>query len=103
MAKEYTVTIEHLKGAPSHDGKTNVITQVEYQIVGVDGEYSHNIYGNISVDYDADNFIEFDDLEEADVIAWVEAHPAYTNNINWLSEFIDNMKVPMDVGLQKPW
>ena len=50
------------------------------------------------------NFTEFNDLTEADVIAWVEAHPAYTNSKNWLSDFIDNnMKVPMDVGLEKPW
>ena len=103
MAKVYTTTIESLRGAPSYDGKTNVITAVNFQIVCVDGEYSHNYYGDISVDYDADNFIEFDDLTEANVIAWVEAHQAYTNGKNWLSDFVDNLKVPMDVGLEKPW
>lgn len=103
MAKVYTTTIESLRGAPSYDGKTNVITAVNFQIVCVDGEYSHNYYGDISVDYDADNFIEFNDLTEANVIAWVEAHQAHTNGKNWLSDFVDNMKVPMDVGLEKPW
>ena len=103
MAKTYTTTIESLRGAPSYDGKTNVITAVNFQIIGVDGEHSHNYYGDISVDYDADNFIEFNNLTEANVIAWVEAHPSYTNGKNWLSDFIDNMKVPMDVGLEKPW
>jgi len=104
MAKTYTTTIEHLRGAPAYDGKTNVITGVEFQIVCVDGEYTHNYYGDISVEYDADNFTEFNDLTEADVIAWVEAHPAYTNSKNWLGDFIDtNMKVPMHVGLEKPW
>jgi hypothetical protein len=103
MAKVYTTTIESLRGAPSYDSKTNVITAVNFQIVCVDGEYTHNWYGDISVDYNANDFIEFDNLKESDVIAWVEAHPAYTSGKNWLSEFIDNMKVPMDVGLEKPW
>lgn len=103
MAKVYTTTIEHLRGAPAYDGKTNVITAVNFQIVCVDGEYTHNWYGDISVDYNADDFIEFDNLTEANVITWVESHPSYTNGKKWLSDFIDNMKVPMDVGLEKPW
>ena len=103
MAKEYTTKIDHLRGAPAYDNKTNIITAVTFEIVCVDGEYTHNYFGDISVTYDADNFIEFANLKESDVIAWVEAHPAYTNGKNWLSKFVDNMKVPMDVGLEKPW
>jgi hypothetical protein len=103
MAKVYTTTIESLRGAPSYDNKTNVITAVNFQIVCVDGEYTHNWYGDISIDYNADDFIEFDNLKESDVIAWVESHVMHENGKKWLSEFIDNMKVPMDVGLEKPW
>ena len=103
MAKVFTTKIEHLRGAPAYDGKTNIITAVNFEIICVDGEYTHNYFGDISVEYDPDNFIEFNNLTEADVIAWVEAHPAHTMGKNWLSDFVDNLKVPMDVGLEKPW
>jgi len=103
MAKTYTTTITHLQGAPNYDGKENVITKVEFTIECVDGEHSHIANAHLDVNYDSESFIEFADLTEQNVIDWIETHPVYEFTKNYVDEMIANMKVPMDLGLEKPW
>ena len=103
MAITYSTKITHLRGAPSYEDLTNVITEVEFEIVAVDGEYTHNSLGHIEVKLDKDNFKPFNDITEALVKSWVEAHPVYESHKNILKDFIDNLKVPMNVGMEKPW
>ena len=103
MAKTYTTTITHLQGAPNYDGKENVITKVEFTIECVDGEYSHIANAHLDVNYDSESFIEFADLTEQNVIDWIETHPVYEFTKNYVDEMIANMKVPMNLGLEKPW
>jgi hypothetical protein len=103
MAITYNTNILHLKGAPSFQDLTNVIKEVEFEVVAVDGDYTHNSIGHISVELNEDSFTVFEDITEDQVIGWVESHPVHQGHKNHLEKFIDNMKVPMDVGMEKPW
>ena len=56
MAITYNTNILHLKGAPSFQDLTNVIKEVEFEVVAVDGDYTHNSMGHISVELNEDSF-----------------------------------------------
>ena len=103
MAITYSTSITHLKGAPTLGSLSNVIMEVEFEIVAVDGEYTHNALGHILLEHDAENFTTFEDITEETVIGWVEAHGAFSNLCTHLVSFIDNLKVPTNVGMEKPW
>ena len=103
MAITYSTNILHLKGAPSFKDLTNLITEVEFEVVAVDGDYTHNSMGHIKVDLNEDDFTVFENITEEQIVGWVESHPVHQGHKNHLEEFINNMKVPMDVGMIKPW
>ena len=104
MAVTYTFTIEKLEGAPLLNGQTNVVTGVYFRMTGVDGLTEKQAIGYIHVDYDADNFIPFNDLTEAIVKGWVEADTTIFNGYkNLLAEQIQELQVPTKNELTKPW
>ena len=103
MAATYTINVVHLQGAPNFDGKQNVVTAVSFETAIVDGEYQQVTNNHISVEYNPESFTEFSSITEQQVISWIETHPAYTNIKANLDALIQNMKVPMDYGLEKPW
>lgn len=72
MATTYTWKVAALDAQPSHDGHTNVINTVHWTLSGTEGEHTASSYGSVGVTYDADApFTEYDNLSEADVLAWV--------------------------------
>lgn len=103
MAITYTTNIKHLRGAPNLDDLEKVITAVEFEIIGVDGEHTHNALGDLPLTLDKDNFTKFEDITEENVKAWVEASGVYSNLCSALKDFIGEMKVPTNVGMEKPW
>lgn len=103
MAITYSTNIKHLKGAPTLGELSNVITEVEFEVVAVDGDYTHNSIGHLGMPLNEDNFTVFEDVTEEMVIGWVESHPVLQNHKNHLEEFINNLKIPMNWGLDKPW
>ena len=61
-----------LDAQPSHEGHSNVINTVHWTLSGTDGAHTASSYGSVGVTYDADApFTEYDNLTEADVLAWV--------------------------------
>jgi hypothetical protein len=103
MAITYNTNILHLKGAPSLGELSNVITEVEFEVVAVDGDYTHNSIGHLGMSLNESDFIPFEDITEDQVIGWVESHAIHDNHKNHLEEFINNMKQPTNVGMEKPW
>ena len=103
MAITYNTNIKHLKGAPSLGELSNVITSVEFEVVAVDGDYTHNSIGHIEVVLNQEDFIPFEEITENQVLSWVESHPVHESHKQHLQKFINNMKQPTDVGMEKPW
>ena len=102
MAITYSTNILHLKGAPSFQDLTNFITEVEFEVVAVDGDYTHNSMGHIKVDLNEDDFTVFENITEEQIVGWVESHPVHQGHKNRLEEFINNKKIPMNVGMENP-
>lgn len=104
MALEYTITVNELKGAPEHDGKANVIFGVEYNLQGVDGEYEYIVTGYTALEYDSNNFIDFENLTEDNVKDWIVAEKnGYEAYQNIIVNAIAELKAPKDKSLTKPW
>lgn len=73
MANTYAWTINALDAKISHDNNDNVVTTVHYTYtVTDDNDNTSSIIGTHSVEYDADNFTEYDNLTEANIISWLE-------------------------------
>ena len=75
MANTYKWTINALDAKISHDSKDNVINTIHWGYSAVDDDDDTKVASSIgthSVEYDADNFTEYDSLQKSDVIAWLE-------------------------------
>jgi hypothetical protein len=96
MAITYKWTINALDAKISHDSKDNVIKMIHWGYSASEdheaGMYTASLIGAHSVEYDADNFTEYDSLAKADVTGWLEA-----------ALDVDAMKVSLDaqIALQK--
>jgi hypothetical protein len=76
----------------SAEGQTNVINNVHWRLLGTDGIYKGEIYGNLGLPFTADkSFIEYADLTQEQVIDWVKA--------NLGDERIDGLKEAIDVQI----
>ena len=71
MAIKYTWTIAQLERNTSGGG----VTVAHWRVSAVDGDYTASAYGTVGFtpNSGASNFIAFDALTEADVLAWVWA------------------------------
>lgn len=65
----FTWTIAQLERNTADGG----VTVAHWRCTAVDGDYSASAYGTVGFtpDASADGFVPFDDLTEADVLAWV--------------------------------
>ena len=59
--------------------------------------------GTYSVEYDKDNFIEYDDLKESDVINWLESGLDVDSMKQNLSDQLSVLANPTDVVLRPNW
>ena len=71
MAVTYTWSVANTE----YDTATGGITVIHWRCDGVDGDYSASSYGTTShtPDADADGFIAYDSVTEANCIAWAQA------------------------------
>lgn len=106
MANTYKWTINALDAKISHDSKDNVINTIHWGYSAVDGEDSTKIASSIgthSVTYDADNFTEYADITEANVIAWLEAGLEVEAMKASLDSQIELQKTPVDTTFHAPF
>ena len=61
--------------AKIQDGElSNVIETVHWRYQATDGEHTADVYGSVGLEApDAESFKPFEEVTEADVIAWLEA------------------------------
>ena len=93
-----------LDAQPSHDGHSNVINTVHWTLTGVDGEHTASSYGSVGVTYDADApFTEYDNLTEADVLAWVWDSVDKTEQEANVEKQLAELASPSKVTLSPAW
>jgi hypothetical protein len=53
---------------------SNIIETVHYRYQATDGEHTADVYGSVGLEApDAESFKPFEEVTEADVIAWLES------------------------------
>ena len=100
----HTWKVVSLDAQPSHDGHSNVINTVHWTLTGVDGGNTASAYGSVGVTYDADAlFTEYDNLTEADVLAWVWDSVDKTEQEANVDNQLAELASPSSVSLQPTW
>ena len=110
MAITYNWVVDSMDTAPSEDGLTDVVKTVHWRanaedVVGED-TYTATVYGSVGVgDPTPDNFVDYADLTEADVLAWVwdSSEDFKTDQEANLANQIEDQKNPKIETLPNPW
>jgi hypothetical protein len=103
MAITYKWTIHALDAHISHEEKSDVVYTVHWGYVGTEDNHSVNTIGTFSPEFDKDNFIEYADLKESDVIGWLEAGLDVDSMKEGLQKQIDVLKVPISTTYHAPF
>ncbi len=79
MATQYSTKIKKVSVQKSLDGLSNVVTKVHYQVTSTaDDGYIKINYKQLELPSpSSENFIDINTIDEATLIAWVEAQPEY--------------------------
>ena len=106
MANTYKWTINALDAKISYDSKDNVINTIHWRYSAVDNDDATKTatsIGTHSVEYDADNFTEYNGLAEADVIGWLENGLDIDSMKASLDSQIELQKTPVDTTFRMPF
>jgi hypothetical protein len=106
MASTYKWAINALDAKISHDSKDNVINSIHWEYTAVDESdptKTSNIIGVHIIEYDANNFTEYDSIEEADVIGWLENGLDVDSMKASLDSQIELQKTPVDTTFHLPF
>jgi hypothetical protein len=106
MAKtkiSYSWVINALDAKIKEDDQDNVVYNIHWGYYANKGDYSVSMIGTMAVEYDKDNFIEYDKLKKSDVIKWLEAGLDVDSMKTNLSNQISKLENPTDVVLRPSW
>ena len=100
----YKWIISSMDVVPSADGLTDVVKVIHWRLAGTDGQYQAETYSAISLDPpSSDDFTEFSELTEEQVVAWIESKV----DVNILKESLDyqleSLRNPPIVTKPAPW
>jgi hypothetical protein len=87
--------------AKIQDGElSNIIETVHYRYQATDGEHTADVYGSVGLEApDAESFKPFEEVTEADVIAWLESKLDVEAMQEGLSNQLDAIANPTHVSL----
>ena len=107
MAITYEWKITALKKAPSLDGLSDVITNINFEYIGTDDTADKNtssFYGACPIPApDAEKFVALEDLKEADVIEWAKANHPTEHMQEQIEKAISEKVTPTKVEADMPW
>ena len=106
MANTYKWVINALDAKISHDSKDNVINTIHWGYSAVDNDDDTKVASSIgthSVEYDKDNFTEYDKIKESDVITWLEDGLDVDAMKAGLDAKIALLKTPVDKTFHNPF
>lgn len=102
----YTWKITGMKMAPSLDGLSDVITNVQFEYKGTDSEsgFSYSFMGAIPIGSpEPSSFVPLKDLTENEVIEWVKSIYPMDHPNEQVEKGIESQKVPKDEEAKLPW
>lgn len=103
MAITYKWNIYALDAHVSHEGKSDVVYTIHWGYSGSEDDHTANTIGTLNVDFDKDNFTEYADLKESDVIGWLEAGIDVDPMKESIKNQIDLLKTPISKTYHSPF
>lgn len=86
--------------AKIQDGElSNIIETVHWRYQATDGEHTADVYGSVGLEAPDDNFKPFEEVTEADVIAWLESKLDVEAMQSGLDAQLDAIANPTHVSL----
>ena len=96
----YNWIISDLVAKIQEDELSNVIETVHYRYQATDGEHTADVYGSVGLEApDAESFKPFEEVTEADVIAWLESKLDVEAMQSGLDAQLDAIANPTHVSL----
>ena len=88
----YTWNVENngLECFPTFESQINVVFKVHWKVNATDGINNVSIFGKQLLDYKKDNFVEFSNLTEEQIINWVQSAMG-TDKVTEIQTQLDNM------------
>tara|TARA_R100000149_G_C5855115_1_gene122662 strand:+ start:136 stop:465 length:330 start_codon:yes stop_codon:yes gene_type:complete len=99
----YSWVVNALDARVEHDKNSNVIYNIHWGYYANKGDISVSMIGTLGVEYDKDNFIEYDNLQKSDVVGWLEGKLDVDSMKTDLSNQISQLENPTDVVLRPDW
>ncbi len=102
----YTYKITKLEVIPLYNGLENVITIIRFKYDGVDSEsgFSGSFIGACPVNRpESDNFIQFVNLTEQNVIEWVQNNHPVGHMQEQIIKQIENQINSLNTEIDLPW
>jgi hypothetical protein len=105
MANTYNWKINALDAKVSVDDVQNVVYTVHWSLIATseNGEHTVSNIGTHSVEYDADNFVPYEDLTEEIVISWLEAGLNVESIKAGLDAQIEKLTTPTEITYTDPF
>ena len=105
MANTYNWKINALDAKVSVDGVQNVVYTVHWSLIATseNGEHTVSNIGTHSVEYDADNFVPYEDLTEEIVIGWLESGLDVESIKAGLDSRIEKLITPTEITYTDPF
>lgn len=104
MATTYTWNVNTMDVAPSNDGLSNVVKVIHWRLMANNGTYNADTYSTVSLDPpNSEHFVDFSNLTEAEVIAWVESKVDVDALKQDLDAKLERLANPPIVVMQGPW
>lgn len=102
-----TWSIDKILTMPVCGELTNIVTDIDWRCTATEGETSQSTYGRVSfMSHDVENFTEYDDLSQDDVIEWVKASLG-EDNVAYNEELartrVNNTLNPQKKETSLPW
>lgn len=105
MATTYTWSVTAMDEYPEVDGEQNIVFNVHWSLVGVDGDYTASVYSTQSVTTNPDEpFTPYASLTQEQVLGWIWAAGVDKDAAEAsVAQQIANQINPPVVSLPLPW
>jgi hypothetical protein len=101
MTTQIKWEVAAIKASKELNGKTDVVSQVQWQVTATDGTLNGSVYGNQDLQFDESNFTSFDQLTEQTMVGWVKAAMGAEQVADFEAKALANM-TPVQVVDSEP-
>ena len=74
MSTTFNWAVSAMDCLPQEQGNADVVFNVHWTCVGIDGDYSASVYSTCQIPYAGGSFTPYEDLTQEEVLTWVWAN-----------------------------